>query len=56
MNARVRWGAWYDDRELELDFPAGYEVLTCSPADGPDIGDAGIAAAFVHAATAFSCD
>src|SRR6185437_66294 len=46
VNARIRWGAWYDDRELELDFPAGYEVSTCAPADGPDIGEAGIAAAF----------
>jgi nickel-dependent lactate racemase len=31
---------------LELDFPAGYEVVQCNPADGPDIGEAGIAAAF----------
>jgi hypothetical protein len=45
-SATIRWGAWFDDRELELDFPAGYEVLRCAPADGPDIGDAGIAAAF----------
>ena len=46
MNASIRWGAWYDDSELTLDFPAGYEVLSCPPADGPDIGEAGIAAAF----------
>ena len=46
MSAPIRWGAWYDDAELELNFPAGYEVLACPPADGPDIGDTGIAAAF----------
>jgi nickel-dependent lactate racemase len=48
VSAKIRWGAWFDDRELELDFPAGYEVLRCAPADGPDIGDAGIAAAFAE--------
>ncbi len=46
MNATIRWGAWYDDSELTLDFPAEYEVLSCPPADGPDIGEAGITAAF----------
>jgi nickel-dependent lactate racemase len=46
VSATIRWGAWFDDSELTLEFPAGYEVLACPPADGPDIGDAGIAAAF----------
>ena len=46
--AAVRWGAWFDDRELELDFPTGWEIDLCRPADGPDIGDSGIAAAFAN--------
>ena len=46
--ATVRWGAWFDDRELELDFPTGWEIDVCRPADGPDIGDEGIAAAFAN--------
>jgi nickel-dependent lactate racemase len=46
VKATIRWGAWFEDSELALEFPAGYEVLACPPMDGPDIGDAGIAAAF----------
>ncbi|HEX4017857.1 MAG TPA: lactate racemase domain-containing protein, partial [Frankiaceae bacterium] len=45
-SATIRWGAWFEDCEIQLDFPAEYEVLRCPPADGPDIGAAGIAAAF----------
>jgi nickel-dependent lactate racemase len=44
--ASIRWGAWYDDRDLELRFPDGWEVQLCRPADGTDVGDAGIAASF----------
>ncbi|MBW2425433.1 MAG: DUF2088 domain-containing protein [Deltaproteobacteria bacterium] len=46
--ASIRFGAWYDDRDLNLDFPEGWQVETCSPRDGPDIGDEGIAAAFAE--------
>jgi nickel-dependent lactate racemase len=43
--ATIRWSAWFDDRDLELTFPAGWSVRTCSPADGPDLGDDAIVAA-----------
>ncbi len=43
--ATIRWGAWFDDRELELDFPESWAVDLCPPADGPDIGAEGIVAA-----------
>jgi nickel-dependent lactate racemase len=46
--ATIRWGAWFDDRELTLDFPDGWELDFCPPADGPDIGEAGIADAFAQ--------
>lgn len=46
--ARIRFGAWYDDREIELPFPASWEVETCAPAGGDDIGASGIAEAFAH--------
>ena len=46
--ATIRWGAWFDDRELELDFPTGWEIDLCRPADGPDVGAEGIAAAFAN--------
>jgi nickel-dependent lactate racemase len=45
-SAPIRIGAWYDDRDLELDFPDDWDVLSCPPADGPDIGPTGIEAAF----------
>ncbi len=45
-SASIRFGAWYDDRDLELDFPGSWQVEPCPPNDGPDIGGAGIAAAF----------
>lgn len=44
--AAIRIGAWYDDRDLELDFPDAWQVEFCPPADGPDIGAAGVEAAF----------
>ncbi len=47
-SATIRWDAWFDDRELELDFPISWDVDVCRPADGPDIGPAGIAAAFAN--------
>lgn len=43
--ATVRWSAWFDDRDLELDFPTGWSVRTCEPTDGPDVGDEAIVAA-----------
>jgi lactate racemase len=46
--AEVRWGAWFDDDTLTLDFPSGWTVDVCRPADGPDIGAEGIAAAFAN--------
>jgi hypothetical protein len=46
VTATVRWSAWYDDRDLALPLPAGWSVQVCAPADGPDLGPAGIAAAF----------
>jgi nickel-dependent lactate racemase len=48
QQATIRWGAWFDDRELTLDFPAAWELDFCPPADGPDIGEAGLAAAFAQ--------
>jgi nickel-dependent lactate racemase len=44
--AEIRFGAWYDDRDLVLSFPNEWELEHCPPADGPDIGEAGIEAAF----------
>jgi nickel-dependent lactate racemase len=48
QQATIRWGAWFDDRELTLDFPSSWELDFCPPADGPDIGAEGIAAAFAQ--------
>ena len=45
-SAAIRFGAWFDDRDLELAFPNAWQVQLCPPADGPDIGDAGIEKAF----------
>jgi nickel-dependent lactate racemase len=44
--ASIRWAAWAGDTDLALPFPAGWSVTECPPADAPDIGPAGIAAAF----------
>ena len=46
--ASIRFGAWYDDRDLTLSFPVDWQVELCPPDDGPDIGADGIAAAFAH--------
>jgi nickel-dependent lactate racemase len=44
--ATVRWGAWFDEHDFPLEFPPGWDVRTFAPAGGPDLGDAGIRAAF----------
>src|ERR1039458_3938540 len=46
MPVSIRWGSWYEDRDMELWFPAGWDVTECRPRDADDIGDAGIAASF----------
>ena len=48
MRAEIRFGAWYDDRNLALRFPDAWHVELCSPADGPDVGSEGISAAFAN--------
>lgn len=47
-SASIRFGAWYDDRDLELPFPASWRIESCPPNDGPDIGRSGIADAFAR--------
>jgi lactate racemase len=42
----IRWGAWAGDWDVTLPFPDGWVVRTCEPADAPDIGEDGVAAAF----------
>lgn len=41
---------WYGDTELELDFPASWEVTTCQMAgqDAPELSEEGIQAAFLN--------
>src|SRR5579862_4251401 len=46
--ATIRWAAWAEDTDLSLEFPPGWAVTECPPADAPDIGPVGIADAFVH--------
>lgn len=46
QRASIRFGAWYDDRDLPLDFPATWTVESCPPHDGPDIGAHGLDRAF----------
>lgn len=41
----IRWGAWFDDADVTLDFPDGWTVQQCDPADGVDLRDDEIAAA-----------
>lgn len=43
---RIRWSAWFGDRELTLPCPASWDVRLCSPAGVTDIGADGIQAAF----------
>lgn len=45
-HASIRFGAWYDDRDLALAFPGNWTVEHCPPNDGPDIGQAGVDRAF----------
>ena len=46
--ATIRLGAWFDDRDVPLDFPSGWDVTQCAPADGSDIGDEGLRNAFAN--------
>jgi nickel-dependent lactate racemase len=48
QTATIRFGAWYNDRDLELAFPETWQVRPCPPNDGLDIGQEGIAAAFAN--------
>jgi len=47
-SAKIRFGAWYDDRDLELVFPDEWQITLCPPKDGPDIGAAGIEGSFAN--------
>lgn len=44
--ARVPWGAWYANTELELTFPDDWDVRLAAMADAPDVGDEAIRQAF----------
>jgi nickel-dependent lactate racemase len=46
--ARIRFGAWSEDRDLALEFPAAWRVSLCAPRDGPDVGEEGGRAAFAR--------
>jgi nickel-dependent lactate racemase len=46
MECTIRWAAWFGDIDLELSLPKSWDVRLYCPADGPDVGKAGIAAAF----------
>ncbi len=48
QEVEIRFGAWYDDRDLPLRFPAEWNLELCPPRDAPDIGEAGIEAAFAN--------
>ena len=41
----IRWGAWFDDADVVLPFPDGWQVQQCNPRDAPDMGAEEIAAA-----------
>ena len=45
---RIPWAAFFGDTELELAFPAEWDVAVYPPADGLDIGEDGIAQAFAN--------
>jgi len=47
-DAVIRWAAWYGDHDLPLAMPPGWTLISCPPRDGPDIGEAGIAASFAR--------
>src|SRR5437016_10707257 len=38
-SAYIRWSAWYDDTDLELPFPDGWDVVQCDMGDAPDMPD-----------------
>ncbi len=46
--ATIRWGAWAGDTDLSLEFPSGWVVTECPPADAPDIGGSGVVHAFAN--------
>jgi hypothetical protein len=46
--ASVPWAAWFGDTMFALPLPSGWDVQLYPPADGPDIGEAGIARAFAN--------
>jgi nickel-dependent lactate racemase len=48
QEARLRWGAWFDETDMTVDFPAGWEVRVHRPAGGRDIGRRGIEEALGH--------
>jgi hypothetical protein len=45
---RLRTGAWYGDREIRLDLPAGWRVRLHAPAPLPPLDDEAIAARLDH--------
>ena len=48
QTVRIPWAAWYGEAKCELSFPDGWQVTAAEMRGGPDIGDAGIRAAFAH--------
>ena len=44
-SATIRWGAWFEDTDIALAFPEGWDVTTCPPADAPDMTAHEVAAA-----------
>jgi nickel-dependent lactate racemase len=44
-SATIRWGAWYEDVDVTLSFPDGWQVHQCNPRDAPELGPEAIAAA-----------
>src|SRR5436190_14288556 len=38
----MRWGAWFGDRDRRVRFPTRWEVRTCAPRGGADIGEEGL--------------
>jgi lactate racemase len=42
----IRWGAWFGDRDLALQFPPGWNVKTYGPRDGENLSDADIRRSF----------
>lgn len=39
---KLRWGAWFGDRDLPLSFPAKWEVDMLPPQGGKDLGERGL--------------